>query len=229
MLRETVATLRIIQVRDVAPIIPRIEPGDDVVVLVHGLLASAGAFRPLRARLEGELGVKTASFTHVPFTSVRRIAHALADIVSSFPSSARVHLVGHSLGGIVARWYVQELGGHERVAQTISLGSPFAGAALAMRLPYFVGADLHPESTLLQRIRTGVRAREVPHLSIAGKFDRMAPMATACAFPHGDMLEIESSHNELLFHERAMNVILTRIARASRIPEAPVSGVLARV
>jgi hypothetical protein len=229
MLRETVATLRVINFSDIAPIVPLVEPGEDVVVLVHGLLASAGAFRPLRTRLERELGVKTASFTHVPFTSIRRIASELGRIVDSMPRGARVHVVGHSLGGIVARWYVQELGGHDRVLQTISLGSPFAGAPLAARLPILVGADLHPSSELLHRIRNSVHAHKVPHLSIAGTHDRTAPVSTACAFPHGEVIEIEASHNALLFHETAMNVVLTRVARYSAsTPEVPVSGVLAR-
>lgn len=234
MLRETVATLRVINYRDVATIVPRVEAGEDVVVLVHGLLASAGSFRPLRVRLEKELGVKTASFTHVPFTSVRRIAHELADLVTSLPRGARVHLLGHSLGGIVARWYVQELGGHDRVVQTIALGSPFGGAPLAQRLPYLVGEDLHPESKLLHRLRSRARSHDVPHLSIAGTHDKMAPLETALAFPHGDIIEVAASHNALLYHQRAMNVILTRVARYSApdphhaIPDAPISGYVTR-
>ena len=41
---------------DLLPIVPRAIAGDDVVVLVHGFLATAGVFRPLRARLEREAG-----------------------------------------------------------------------------------------------------------------------------------------------------------------------------
>ena len=35
---------------DLGPLVPEMSPGDDVVVLVHGFMASAGVFRPLRAR-----------------------------------------------------------------------------------------------------------------------------------------------------------------------------------
>lgn len=222
MLRETVASLRVFDIRDVTPSIPTVMPGEDVVVLVHGLLATAGAFRPLRTRLERELGVKTASFTSVPFTSVRRIAAQLAAIVDTIPGGARIHVLGHSLGGIVVRWFVQEMRGGRRVIQTISMGAPFGGAPLAKRLPLLVGADLHPHSALLERLRDGARGHAVPHLSIAGTNDVTAPPYTTTTLPHGDLVMLDGpGHNGLLFDHEAMNVVLTQIARAptsSRLP-----------
>lgn len=214
MLRETVASLRVIDVRDLGPSIPAVSPGEDVVVLVHGLLATAGAFRPLRIRLEKELGVKTASFTSVPFTSVRRIAAQLSAIVDAIPLGARIHVVGHSLGGIVARYFVQEMRGGRRVVQTISLGAPFGGAPLAKRLPVLVGAELHPRSTLLERLRETARNHKVPHTSIAGSNDLTAPPDSTRSLPHGDIVMLEGrGHNGLLFDQEAMNIVLTNVAR----------------
>jgi pimeloyl-ACP methyl ester carboxylesterase len=216
MLRETMATMRVIDVRDVAPSIPKVLPGEDVVVLVHGLLATAGAFRPLRARLEGELGVKTASFTSVPFTSVRRIAKQLEVILATIPDGARIHLVGHSLGGVVVRWFVQERRAGLRVVQTISMGAPFGGAPLAKKLPVLVGAELHPKSSLLSRLRETAHGHPVPHLSIAGTHDKTAPPHSTSTLPHGDLIMLDGlGHNGLLFDQEAMNIVLTRIARAS--------------
>src|SRR5215469_13052056 len=88
---------------DLADVIPTVGPGDDVVVLVHGFFATAGVFRPLRARLEKE-GARVATFTHAPGIGVRRIGRRLAELVERMPRSARVTVVGHSLGGIVARY-----------------------------------------------------------------------------------------------------------------------------
>lgn len=213
--------MRVIDIRDVltaaVPSIPSVLPGEDVVVLVHGLLATAGAFRPLRARLENELGVKTASFTHVPFTSVRRIAKQLEAIVATIPDGARIHVIGHSLGGVVARWFVQEMSGGRRVVQTISMGAPFGGAPLAKRLPVLVGAELHPRSRLLGRLREVAQNHPIPHLSIAGVVDRTAPPHTTCALPHGEIVMLDGlGHNGLLFDHSALNIVLTYIARHSR-------------
>src|SRR4051794_23646486 len=141
---ETLSTLREVTLlrRDLRSVVPRALPGDDVVVLVHGFLASAGVFRPMRARLEREAGAHVATFSHAPGFGVRTIAKKLAELVERIPHGTRIHLVGHSLGGLVARWYVQELAGHERVVQTISLGAPFGGVPVAERLRVFVGNDL---------------------------------------------------------------------------------------
>jgi triacylglycerol lipase len=171
---EAMATLReaVLLARDLAPVVPRVGAGEDVVVLLHGFMASAGVFRPMRARLEGA-GIHVASFTHAPGAGVRRIAAQLALLVGRIHQAARVHLVGHSLGGVVARWYVQQMGGDLRVAQTISLASPFYGAPVARRLRVLVGADLHGESELLARVRAGADHVSVPHTSIIGGADRM--------------------------------------------------------
>ena len=216
MLHETVATLRAFDLRETF-VAPEVESGDDVVVLVHGLMATAGAFRPLRARLERELGVKVASFTHVPGAGIRRIAEQLARLVDDLPDGARVHLVGHSLGGIVARWYVQEMGGHDRVAHTVALASPFGGAPLARKLPVLVGADLHERSLVLSRLRGSAHVGDVPHLSIAGSHDRLAPLDTVKAFPRGEVVVMHGrGHNGLLFCDATLRVVVDRVA--SHVP-----------
>lgn len=215
---EALATLReaVLWPRDLAPILPAAGPGDDVVVMIHGFFASAGVFRPMRGRLEREAGARVATFTHAPGLGVRRIARNLAELVDRIPHGARVHIVGHSLGGIVARWYVQELGGHARVTQTISLGSPFGGSPLARAFPWLVGADLSSDSAVLQRLRVGRHASSVPHVSVLGGDDRLVPRLRG-AFHVGDVVHMPGrGHNTLLFDEEVIRLVVARVRAASR-------------
>jgi pimeloyl-ACP methyl ester carboxylesterase len=210
---ETLSTLRqaYLWPRDLTPVLPDCADNDDVVVLIHGFFASAGAFRPMRVRLERE-GARVATFTHAPGQGVRAIARRLARMVHAIPNGARVHVVGHSLGGIVARWYVQELGGHARVAQTISLASPFRGAPLAKRLPWLVGADLHATSSTLERLRASPHAVRVPHTSIIAGEDHLIVPQRSAAFDHGEVIVMSGrSHNSLLFDEEVARVIADRV------------------
>lgn len=203
---------------DLLPILPRAVAGDDVVVMVHGFLATAGIFRPLRRRLERDAGARVASFSHAPGLGVRRIAQQLSGLIDRIPHGTRIHLVGHSLGGIVARWYVQEMGGHERVAQTISLATPFGGARIAERFKVLVGNDLHAGSDVLTRLRDGgARASHIPHLAIAGTEDRMvSPPARASLVPN-DLVVLEGrGHNQLLFDNEAIDLVVKRVI-ASRL------------
>lgn len=214
---ETVSSLRevVLMARDLAPVVPEVRPGEDVVVLLHGFLATAGVFRPMKARLERELGARVASFTHAPGVGVKRIAKQLAKVVERFPHGARVHLVGHSLGGVVARWFVQELEGHRRVAQTISLGSPFGGAAIAHRVRVLVGADLHASSALLARLRSRAHVGAVPHTSVVGGDDKMVVGVKTATLPRSDVVVLPGrGHNTLLYDEAVINLVIDRVRRA---------------
>jgi pimeloyl-ACP methyl ester carboxylesterase len=206
--------------RDLAPVVPEAEAGDRVIVLVHGFCASAGVFRPLAARLENELGAKIATFTHAPGVGVRRIARSLGALVDRIPEGTRITIVGHSLGGVVARWYVQELGGHARVERTISLGSPFRGVSVPR---YLVGSDIHEESDLLERLRSRAPEFAVPHTSVVATDDRVVPgLRTAC-LGTGDVVVLPGrGHNTLLFDDEVAGLIVDRV----RWPREPTGSEL---
>jgi alpha-beta hydrolase superfamily lysophospholipase len=200
---------------DWSNVVPKVvRPDDDVVVLVHGFCATAGVFRPLRARLESETGARIATFTHAPGVGVRRIATQLQRLVERIPSSARITVVGHSLGGVVARWYVQEMGGDARVAYTISMGSPFSGVPVP---PLLVGADLHEQSRLLKRLRDGARSCLVPHTSIVAGLDTVVPgNGNACLGAGDVVLLAQCGHNELLFDQSVWQIVIDRVKRVRR-------------
>ncbi len=223
---EALATLReaVLLPRDIAPVLPDTRSGEDVVILVHGFLASAGVFRPMRRAIEREVSGRVATFSHLPGVGVRRIALSLAKMVDNIPQGARVHLVGHSLGGLVARWYVDELGGYSRVAQTISLAAPFGGAPAAEHFPFLVGADLQAGSALLTRLRERARP-EVPHTSIVGTHDRVV-LPESGVYPHGEHHVLKGrGHNSLLFDAEVKRIVVERIRdvrkRAHERPSAP--------
>ncbi len=216
-LTETIATLRevVLSPLDLSFRIPQgVREGDDVVVLVHGFMASAGVFRPMRKALEDEAGAKVASFTHAPGEGVARIARKLRTLVAQLPHHARVHLVGHSLGGLVARYYVQELGGAERVVQTISIASPFFGTRHAKLFPYLVGKDLHEHSDVLERLRAKAHDHDVPHLSLVAEADRVVIPETSAMFPAGEVVSFrDRGHNSLLYDTRSISLIVDRVRR----------------
>jgi pimeloyl-ACP methyl ester carboxylesterase len=211
---ERLATLKEVALmpRDLAAVVPDARAGDDVVVLVHGFLASAGVFRPLRRHLETAGNVRVASFTHAPGVGIHSIARRLGKLVERLPHASRITIVGHSLGGVVARYYVQELGGHERVTQTISLASPFHGIDVPRLL---VGADIHERSTLLERLRKGASACGIPHTSVVGANDTLVGVETAM-LGFGDVLVLpDRGHNELLFCKRVAGLVLDRVKQPS--------------
>jgi pimeloyl-ACP methyl ester carboxylesterase len=203
--------------RDLGVVVPELSPGDDVVVLVHGFLATAGVLRPLRVAIERDAGARTVSFTHPPGVGVEHVARRIQVVLRDLPAMPlRVHLVGHSIGGLAVRFFVEELGGDPRVVGTISIASPFGGTRRAVGLPGRLMRDLTPGSALLTRLaerRTGV-----PHLSIAG--DRDGVVLQGGRLDGADAIVLEgAAHNSIVFDPRTERAVIARI-RAGFAPES---------
>jgi pimeloyl-ACP methyl ester carboxylesterase len=189
--------------------VPSVVPTDarELVVLVHGFLATAGVLRPLREHLEAE-GHAVASFTHPPGIGVQELAARVGEFVAQ-ARAERLQLVGHSIGGLAARWFVQELGGDPRVAQTVSMASPFWGARRARLVPGALARDLHPESDFLARLRAGI-GQGVPHFAVSGSHDSVV----GPALPLGSAAELVArgcGHNAVLYEPEVLAAVAARI------------------
>jgi len=187
-----------------------VAPADDaeLIVLVHGFLATAGVLRPLRERLEAE-GHAVASFTHAPGIGVAELAERVGEVVRS-SRAERIQLVGHSIGGLAARWFVDALGGDPRVSQTVSIASPFWGARRARFLPGQLGRDLHPESPLLTRLRDSV-TRGVPHFAVSGTHDSVVGPALPLGAAR-ELLARGCGHNAVLYDSRVLDAVAVGLA-----------------
>jgi triacylglycerol lipase len=199
----------------------------DVVMLVHGLFATAGVLRPLRRDIEARTGAYTTSFTHPPGPGIASIAHDIARAVRAISGEARIHLIGHSIGGVAARYFVQELGSDPRIVQTLSIGSPFGGTRPARLFPAPVGRDIAPGSALLERLAHGARrCLGVPHVSIAGLEDHVVPSGAYLAA--GERVSVAGcGHNSLLYHPRVVAEVVARIQgvqAAAAVRDARVAG-----
>ena len=118
---------RLLHLDAFSPVVPReVLDGEDVVVVLHGLFATAGVLRPLRKHLERRAGIRTAAMSYPPGRSAREVADQLDALLDELPSHARLHLVGHSLGGIIVR-HVAVREHDPRIVQTITMASPFGG------------------------------------------------------------------------------------------------------
>ena len=211
--REALAFARqaVLLRKDLRTRLPReASAGDDVVVLLHGLFASAGVLRPMRSFLEAKTGAFTATFSYPPGPGVQFIARRLAKVIRRLPQGARIHLVGHSMGGLAVRWYVQELGGDRRIVQTISLGSPFFGTRNGALMPAAAGRDIRPDSELLTRLRSNAATAPVDHLSILAADDTI--VTEEAYLPGTERLEISRcGHNGLLYDRRVFVHLARRI------------------
>lgn len=69
--------------------------------------------------------------------SAQRLADLLDSIVAAHPPGSRISLLGHSMGGLVARYYLESgdfsgRPGMAAIKQLVTLGTPHRGAAVAL-------------------------------------------------------------------------------------------------
>lgn len=107
----------------------------DPVIIVAGTFSPSFANEPLANRLRND-GYQAFIF-ELPTLGLQDIdltAEALddfADGVRAQTGAAKVDLVGHSQGGLVARSYVKDFGGASEVDSLITLGTPNRGTYIA--------------------------------------------------------------------------------------------------
>jgi len=185
---------------------------EDVVFLLHGVLATAGVFAPIETRLRAAGILHIGSFSYQPLRSVASLAAELRREVRNLPPRARLHLVGHSLGGIVARYFAHE---HTsvRVVSTISLASPFHGTSVARWVPTVLARELSPSSPLLASLRDPTRQpRYVRHTSFVAADDVVCSPPSSAAFPFGEVIVVpDCGHNGLLFDPGVADAVCARI------------------
>ena len=151
------------------------------VVLVHGYLANRSTLFPLAAYLRLRGVKQVLHFDYDSREGVERGALGLREFLRQHVRGGRIDLVGHSLGGLVARVYLQELGGSRRVDRCVTLGTPHLGTYNSYWLWSRIGGELRPDSPLLARLAASrAAAQRVRFLSlIAGSDNLVIPRVFA--------------------------------------------------
>lgn len=135
------------------------------VVLVHGYGGTCSTWSPLERRLRDAGVTRLHTTTYSPFAPcVPEIARELVRECHDAMDRAgtdRVHLVGHSLGGVVVRYAVQELGLEPHARTAVTVASPHSGTPAALLARGALVASLRPGSPLLSQLRRRARTSGV--------------------------------------------------------------------
>lgn len=145
------------------------------VLLIHGMKDTSRKMRRLARHLR-ECGRETHALDLLPSwgeIALDVLAQRIADYVEkTFPPGERIDLVGFSMGGLVSRYYVQRLGGLERVRRFITISTPHRGSLLAWLIPTPGCRQMRPGSDFLRDLdRDAERLAEVGFTSIWTPFD----------------------------------------------------------
>jgi pimeloyl-ACP methyl ester carboxylesterase len=151
------------------PIVPWDGPRvthDRALVIVGGFAGSIDFYGLLRRSYEGAGFRRVAVMPPVDyaFADIRESAERLATIVSLL--GGEVDIVGHSEGGLMARWFVKELDGADVVRHVVTLGTPNRG--LPVRIEDYPWLERYSSARRVHKVVDAVARQTVlPMASVA--------------------------------------------------------------
>jgi triacylglycerol esterase/lipase EstA (alpha/beta hydrolase family) len=194
---------------------PRARPPGDVgaaprrpIVLVHGFTQNRTNFMWLSRHLAGRGHGPFFGFDYQSFQPVEVSAgklRAFVEQVTVATGAEHVDLVCHSLGGLVARTYVDLMGGHARVRRVVTLGTPHRGIRHANGA--LLGAsvrDMQPRTGFIAKLDGAPVPEAVRYLSIYSVHDNIVFPGTASSIEGrgSDVIVERHGHFGILFSEQ---------------------------
>ena len=186
------------------------------LILVHGLLDPPRLFSRLERRLEGQH--RPVLSPHLPHrfgaTPLRKLAQQLDGLIQDrWGLETPIDLLGFSMGGVIARIWLQELGGAKRTHRFISVGSPQQGTLTAQCIPawLFAGlADMKRGSPLLRALNDNYdNLKVVECISFFCRWDLMVCPGWQAVLPIGTSTAVPVlTHQQLMSHPKSLDLLI---------------------
>jgi len=204
-------------------VVTDVEAAGTPILLVHGIMDNRSVFTVFRRTLRRRgFGVVHAVNYSLFTGDVREAAHQLRAHVERLREQTgadKVHIVGHSLGGMIARYYVQRMGGSAVVDTLVTLGSPHTGTLSAYLMPTPLARQLRPGSELLQELTEPAPRCSTRFLVVWSRMDQMIVPQRNARLSHPD-LDIEQfeirdvGHLSLPIDPRVVHWVAGALARS---------------
>ncbi|MEY9962390.1 pimeloyl-ACP methyl ester carboxylesterase [Streptacidiphilus sp. MAP12-16] len=202
--------------------------GHAPVLLLHGLFDNRAVFTRMRRSLRSHGWEHVHALNYSPLAvDVRNAALLLGKHVEhtrGVYGGERVAVVGHSLGGLIARYYVQRLGGDEHVHTVITLGTPHQGTISAgLIYPLPIARQLLPSSSVFRELQAPAAPCATRFVVFRGDHDALVLPHPNAALRHPDLwteniLVRGAGHVTLPVH----STVITQVREVLAVPTRPV-------
>jgi triacylglycerol lipase len=165
------------------------------VLLIHGILRKADIFDKMSAYLaERGWSVFAPNFhPNLGEMGLDQLAQQVVDYVNkNFAPEQPLDIVGLSMGGLVSRYYIQRLGGIDRVQRLITISSPHNGTVTAYLLNGQGCIQMRPDSIFLNDLnRDMAMLEQLNFTSIWTPWDFIIVPASSSQIPVGKEVQVQ--------------------------------------
>jgi triacylglycerol lipase len=197
----------------------KVPPETTPVILLHGLFHNRACWLWLQLRLR-MLGIRSLhSINLPPWKDIESLTERVANKVDELRQSSgvpKVHLVGHSMGGIIARNYLQIRGGAQKVDCCVLIAAPNGGSRLAALALSPLATILMPGSELLQRLAAAPMPSAARVTTIYSRHDNIVLPPESAHLNGAENIELTGiGHSTLLYHPRTVQTLHTLLSEKS--------------
>ena len=179
------------------------------LVFVHGLLANRASFFPLQTYLSWKGFTRQYAYNYRSKGSIEALGIGLKNHLDREVKGGKITLIGHSMGGLVSRVYLQLLGGSRRVDTLITIATPHRGSHASAYMPTSLGAQLKPDGPFLEHLNGLPPPEGVRCVSFAVSEDLLVLPPHYAFPPFGEHHMVQGSgHLDILFSRDLFRSVL---------------------
>jgi pimeloyl-ACP methyl ester carboxylesterase len=163
------------------------------ILLVHGLIDNHVIFTVMERALRKRGFQTLSSYDYGVLThNIPRAAVRLGEAIQQLSAASgyeRIHVIGHSLGGLIGRYYVQLLGGDSHVHTLVTLATPHHGTQLAWAAPLLpLARQITPSSPVIQELAQPAVGCRTRFIAFHSDFDHLIVPSHNARLDHPDLI-----------------------------------------
>lgn len=193
-------------------------PPKPVVLLLHGLYQSRASCFYLQYYLQ-QRGYSVFSINLPPWKDIETLTECIDRKINELHQqgyNGSIDIVGHSMGGIIARNYIQRRGGARHIRHCITLGTPHCGTKLVPFSITKLAQLLSPKSDFINQLSQCDWPGHVSFTSIYSETDNIVLPPCFSKHPHANNFAIDlSGHLSLLYHPQCLKYLEQTLSEAA--------------
>lgn len=192
------------------------------ILLLHGIWDTGAIFRPM-TRYLNSLGWETHELNLTPNNGdacLKELAQQVADYADrAFAPNTPFDLLGFSMGGIVGRYYVQRLGGIDRVQRFVTLSSPHGGTWVAYGSLRLGCMQMRPNHPFLQDLNRDISTLDqLNFTSIWTPLDAMILPASSSQVPVARDVKVwVPLHRDMVSHPNSLRAVASALTEPVKV------------